>query len=163
MKKKAISEILSNTLLILVVIVIGALIFLFSSSFINTSKVSNNPNYNAQIVYAEVVPPESGEFSTGPVEGSIELTEIIRIGVERQDNEGNVTGVLFIFEDNKGSSYSFEVYDGPNDAGMIKTYNISNVDIGIENFDNIKKIKVSLIVGKSKTKTLSESDNILNA
>ena len=107
------------------------------------------PFYYAAELYvltgsAMLSPGEGGGESSEPLEN-------LQLAVRRLDNEENVSGVRFIFEDNLGRSYSYDVYDPPNDAGIAKIYEISSEDSGINDFSTIQKVSVRFLYGNKKT------------
>jgi hypothetical protein len=66
------------------------------------------------------------------------------------DNEQEIKGISFIFEDDSGASYNYETYEVPADA-RIKVYSLSNTDIGISDVSKIKKVSLRFIYGKGRT------------
>ena len=146
--KKGQSNIIGAVLLIAIVLVAGAVIFNFSSSFVEKQKQETegfSPYYDVKLFILS-------ELATGPGPDP----EEIQLGVRREDNEGDVAGVRFIFEDNVGGSYSYDVYDyPPNEAGFVIPYeiNTSKIRQGLE----IKKVSVMLLYGNNKaTEILDE-------
>jgi len=150
MRKKGISGIVASVLLILMAMIIALLIWEFANVFIDKQRgdtVGYSPYYDAKIKLAE------GNSSLAVGEGEA------RIWVERIDNEGNVTGVRLIFEDNKGTSYSYDSAP-PNYVGIAKLYTITNDDLDItkDDFDSIQTVSVRLLYGNNKpTSVLDET------
>jgi len=81
----------------------------------------------------------------------------LELGIKRIDNEQNITGVRFIFEnDHSGSDTYDDCENPPNDAGIIKSYYINSTESGI-NFSQTTKISLMLLYGNKKpTKVLGE-------
>jgi len=148
--KSAQAGIISVVLLILIGFVIAVIIFNFSNSFIKKQKAETSGfsyYYDAELVVLSELGSAS-LFGLGGLENAL-------LGVRRKDNEGNVTGVRFIFENDKGSSYSYDSLDAPNEAGVFKPYEINSTDIGISG--NISKISLMLLYGNNKpTSVLDE-------
>ena len=153
MKKsnKAQSTVVSVTLMIFIVIVVGGIIWTFSYNFFDKKKgeTQGQSFYYKGELY---VLSELASFR-GPGGGAL---EIFQLGVKRIDNEQNITGVRFIFE-GKGISNSYNNYTGPpNNAGVIEVYELSKEDIGME-ISEIKKISLIFLYGNNKaTEVLDE-------
>lgn len=153
MKRRGVSLIISTVLLIFISLVIAGIIWNFSNSFLKKQRAETEGfsfYYDAKLYLLE-------ELATAPSEPSEPSSDIMHLGVKRVDNEGNISGIRFIFAEG-GSSYSYETYENPpNSPGIIEIYDINLTRIGISNASEIKKISMSLLYGNKKsTKILDE-------
>ena len=131
------------------------IVFNFSSAFIQAQKMKgdgNFLNYDARIVDIElsqmgVVGTEIDGGIATMSSGEIELIPAVKIAVERKDNEGTVVGVRFLFE-GEGRSYSYDILEGPNDAGIVTIYEVSSSELAIEDFSSIESVQVMLLYGE---------------
>jgi len=144
------SNIVSVSILIVIVITLGVVIFNFSNSYVKKQKTETEGfsyYYSAKL-------SRLGELATSPSDRD---ENFLVLGVRREDNEGEVLGVRFIFEDNSGNSYSKDFYNHPpNEVGIIRTYRIDLNDLDIE-LGDLQKVSLSLLYGKDKaTEVLDE-------
>ena len=139
--------IVSAVLLILVVVIIGAVIQNFSHRTLEKYKSESEGfsfYYDAELYVLS-------ELATLPPSGGGENLNNLELGVRRVDNEEDVKGIRFIFEDNSGNFHSYDIYDNPpNNAGIIESYNITSENSGITDFSKIEKISVRLLYGNDK-------------
>ena len=156
--KKGASDLISTVLLISVAIIIAVMIMNFSKGFlkkqnVQTDMISSNPDAELYIL-SDLA--SLSLFGNGDEE---ELT----LGVRRLDNQGDVKGVRFIFEDDKGNIYSYDDYENPpNEAGIVKQYSLTLEDIKVTDFSDIKKISVSFLYGENEaTGILDEKEIVL--
>jgi flagellin-like protein len=147
-RERAQSEVLTAAILIVVVMVIAAIVWSFASGYLQ-KQTGKNPDlslyYGAKISDAQISPVS--ELNNGPIDSST-ATEKILLYISRTDNEGTVSGIIFNFNDELGNSYSYQdLKNPPNDPGIVQTYEITNKDLGIQDFSKIKKITVRLLSG----------------
>ena len=161
MEKKGLSEVISMTLVILLVIVVGASIYTFSSNFISTQKgnldTSLNPYLSASIDDISIQP--TGALSSLPAfpEQQIQEQKII-ITITRTDNQDkDISGVRFILTDKSGNNKIYDSMIPPAETGMLKTHEITNTQLNIVDFSNIDKVSISFLLAKDKpTQVLAE-------
>jgi flagellin-like protein len=151
--KKGLSGVISTVLLIVIVLVIAAVMLTFFKDLILKQKSMNdqiNSFYEADLYLFNSLP--SLTYGSGTPSDAFVL------GVKRKDNEKDVLGVRFLFEDGKGNSYSYDTYSNPpNKAGIINEYEIYPQEINVRDFSEMKKVSVSLLYGyKKATKILDE-------
>jgi hypothetical protein len=139
--KKGASQIISVVLLILIAVAIAGIVINISTGIIEEKKKETTGfsfYYDAKIY----ILTDLASLSLGGTAEPSELT----LGVKRLDNEKEVKGVRFIFEDNLGGSHSIDFYENPpNDAGIIQEYTIEASSIGVSNLSEIKKVSLSLL------------------
>lgn len=140
--KSAVGLIVSAVMLIFISFIIASIVFSFSQSFIKKQKAQAEANifyYGADLFVLS-------ELATGGGEPPPEL----QLGVRRTDNEGEIKGVRFNIQDNKGSSYTYDFYENPpNTPGIIQSYNLNLIEKNID-IENIEKISVKFLYEKNK-------------
>jgi len=151
-KRKSQSTVVSVTLMIFIVIVIAGIVWNFSYSYVRKKTAETQ----GQSFYYDAELYLLSELATlqGP---SGEELGILQLGVKRIDNEQDIKGVRFIFENDHGGSDTYEDYETiPNNAGIIESYYINSTEIGI-NFSQTTKISLMLLYGNDKaTEVLDE-------
>ncbi len=151
--KKAVSQIISVVFLIFIIIVLAGIILSFSKGFIKKQRerAGGFPFY-----YGAQLHVLTGSAISEPMKP----LENLQLAVRRLDNQENVTGVRFIFEDNLGNTYSYDVYENlPNNAGIAEVYEINAEDSGIDDFSTIQKVSVRFLYGNKKaTGILDEAE-----
>jgi hypothetical protein len=151
--KKAASEVIATTLLIMIVITIGAIIFIFSKSILEKQETqipALGSYYDADLyILTDLATLAPG---SGGASGNLLL------GVRRIDNENGIVGARFMFADDNGNSYSYDDYSNPpNETGITKEYEITPIDVGITDFSGVRKVSLSLLYAKNKaTRVLDE-------
>ena len=164
MDKRGFSGIVAAILLIFLVVIIGGIIYSYSAGFLEKQKASSEsfPNQNLKAEINDVKIEPTGGLSTLPPLPSGEQIpeEKITIIIIRTDNEPiNPRGARFTFSDKSGSSYTYDIFDPPLEAGFPKTYKITNSQLKITSFSDIEKVSLSFILEKgSQTKTLAERE-----
>lgn len=154
MKKKGLSEVISMTLAILLVLVVGVSIYTFSSSFINNQKnnmdSSLNPYLSASIDDVSVQP--TGSLATLPPFPSGQEEQKIIITITRTDNEyKNIIGTRFILTDKDGKNYIYDSNIPPEETGIPKSYEMTNAQVNLADFSQIDKVSISFILAEDKT------------
>ena len=150
--KRSQSHVVSVTLMIFIVIVVAGIVYTFSLNYIKDKKAETQGQsfyYDAELYVLEDLASLQGS-------GGEEL-ETFQLGVKKIDNEQNITGVRFIFENDHGGSDTYDDYiTPPNNAGVIESYYINSTEAGI-NFSQTTKISLMLLYGNNKaTKVLDE-------
>ncbi len=161
MKKKGLSEVISITLAVLFIMVLGVSIYTFSTNFVNTHKKDMEPLLNdylsASIDDVSIQP--TGALATLPATPTISIQEQkVLVTITRTDNQdAKLYGVRFIFTDKAGNNKIFDSLDAPFETGVSKTYEILNTQADIEDFSQLEKISVSFLLSENRpTQILAE-------
>lgn len=159
MRKKGLSEVIAVTLLILLVIVIGASIYSYSSNLFGNQKKQLNSaltqNLGASI--DDISISLTGALANLPALPSGSEQEIA-ITITRTDNEDTeIPGIRFIFTDSSGINKIYDAMDPPAEIGIPKTYEITNTQLNLADFLNIDKVSLSFILKEGNpTQILAE-------
>jgi flagellin-like protein len=163
--KKAISPIIATVIIISMVFVIGVIVYNFSTNFLekqtkNTEEIPNYYDVELSILM------ELGSSTLLSLDNGDKLS----LGVMRIDNQDSsnwtsdekknilIKGIRFNFKDNKGNSYSHDVYSAPPVmTGFTYPYKISLEESGAQSWNSIEEISIMLIYGQEKvTRILDE-------
>lgn len=160
MEKKGLSEVIATTLLILLVVVIGVSIYLYSSNFLGNQKkeLSSALNPNLALSIDDIVINQTGTLATLPASPSepLEEQEII-ITITRTDNEDKeIQGIRFIFTDKSGNNKIYNIMNPPAEAGIPKSYKITSTQLNLVSFSDIEKVSLSFILAEGTTPILAE-------
>jgi len=150
MNKKGVSQIVATIIIIFIAITISVLIIGFSNNFFGLLKRDSTtltPGY--QNLKISINSAETGS-----------VAETIDLIITREDNEDlSLKGIRFKFEDVEGNSYTYDINEPPVEAGISKSYTISNIDLNAETLSNMNKVSLSAITEEGKqTKILDERD-----
>lgn len=167
MNKRGLSEVISVTFGILIVVIIATIIATYSGNFLEKQKKSSEPflNSNLKATIEDIKIENTGLISS--VSGlrprplkTLSEEEKITIIISRTDNEDIIPkGVRFTFYDKSGSSYTYDINDPPAETGISKTYELTNTELNINSFSNIEKVSLSFILEQgSQTGILSEKE-----
>ncbi len=163
MEKKGLSEVISITLAVLFIMVLGASIYTFSNNLFNSQKKDIEPFLNQYLSASvdDVTVESTGTLATLPASPSESVDEQkILITITRTDNqEATILGVRFIFTDKSENNIIFDSFDPPAETGVSKTYEIFNTQSNVANFLQINKISISFLLAENQpTKILAEKD-----
>ena len=161
MEKKGLSEVISITLAVLFIMVLGVSIYTFSTNFVNTQKKDLDPYLNQYLSASidDVSIESTGALTTLSASPSISIQEQkVLVTITRTDNQdAKLTGVRFIFTDKSGNNKIFDSPDAPSDTGVSKTYEILNTQVNIADFSEIEKVSVSFLLAEDRpTQILAE-------
>jgi len=155
---KAISPIIATVLLISIAIVLAIIFYSFSINFVEKQKAENEDfSYHYAVELTILMDLDSATLS------ELGNEDLLILGVRRLDNQDQsnwssedkknmaVKGLRFNFEDNQGNSHSYDTQDTlPDMVGFIYSYDISQDNAGVSNWNDVKKISVRLLYGQNK-------------
>lgn len=162
MEKKGLSEVIATTLLILMVVVIGISIYSYSSNFLGNQKkgLSSALNPNFAVSIDDIVINPTGILATLPASLSepVEEQEIV-ITITRTDNEDKeIKGIRFIFTNKLENNNIYDVMDPPAEAGIPKSYKITNTQLNLVSFSDAEKVSLVFILTEGTTQILAEKN-----
>lgn len=163
MEKKGLSEVIAVTLLILLAIVIGISVYSFSNNFLGNQKkqLSSALATNLGASIDDITISNVGVLGSSSILPSESVEEQIIITVTRIDNEDReIPGVRFIFTDKSGNNKIYDAMDPPAEAGIPKSYEITNTQLNLVDFSDIEKVSLSFILTEGGATGILAEKNI---